>query len=158
MRRRRASARRVKKHYNYTVEEAAELVGVHPHTMRRWIASGALPALTEKRPHLILGPDLEAFLTAPNAKKTRLKPGELYCVKCHAPKRPALGMADYAPFNDCTGNLKGLCPACETLMHRRVSLARLPEISGDLDVTQLEAQQRLGPRAVPSTNVDSGDV
>ena len=125
--------------------------------MRRWIASGALPALTEMRPHLILGPDLDAFLTAPSGKKARLKPGELYCVKCHLPKRPALGMADYVPFNDRAGNLKGFCPDCETLMHRWVSLAKLPEISGDLDVTRLQAQQHLGPRAVPSTNVDSGD-
>lgn len=157
MRRRRASARRVKKHYNYTVEEAAELVGVHPHTVRRWIASGGLPALCEKRPHLILGPDLVAFLSTPHAKKTRLKPGEIYCVKCHLPKPPALGMADYVPFNDRTGNLKGLCPACETLMHRRVSLTKLPEISGDLCVTRLEAQPHLRGRTCPRTNVDSGD-
>lgn len=155
---RRASARRVKKHLNYIVEEAAELTGVHPHTIRRWIASGALPALTEARPHLILGRHLIAFLNKPADNKTRLKPGELYCVKCHAAQRPAAAMAEYAPFNDQFGNLRGLCPDCETLMHRRVSLLKLPEISANLDVIRLEAQPHLSGRARPSTNVDSGEA
>ena len=154
MRRRRASARRVKIHHNYTVEEAAEVTGSHKNTVRRWIASGALPALTEKRPHLIPGRYLHAFLTAPKAGRIRLKPGECYCVKCHLPKRPALGMAEYVPINDRSGNLRGFCPDCETFMHRRVSLAKLPLISGDLDVTILEAPRHLKGRGCSSTTDD----
>ena len=107
---RRASARRVKIHYNYTVDEAAEVTGKHPHTIRRWIDSKALPALTERRPHLIIGSVLHAYLAAPKPGSARLKPGELYCVKCRLPKRPALDMADYVPINDQTGNLKGFLP------------------------------------------------
>ena len=154
MRRRRASARRVKIHHNYTVEEAAEASGSHKNTIRRWIATKTLPALTEKRPHLILGRNLHAFLTAPKPGSIRLKPGECYCVKCHLPKRPALGMAEYVPINDRSGNLRGFCPDCEILMHRRVSWAKLSLISGDLDVMILDAQPRLKGRGCPSTNDD----
>ena len=154
---RRASARRVKIHHNYTIEEAAETTGFHKNTIRRWIATKALPALTEKRPHLILGRYLHAFLTAPKAGRMRLKPGECYCVKCHLAKKPALGMAEYVPINDRSGSLCGLCPGCNTLMYRRVSLAKLPLISSDLDVTILEAPRHLKGRNCPSTNDDFGD-
>ena len=154
MRRRRASARRVKIHHKYTVEEAAEATGSHKNTIRRWIATKAFPALTEKRPHLIPGRYLHAFLTAPKAGRIHLKPGECYCVKCHLPKQPALGMAEYVPINARSGNLRGFCPDCETLMHRRVSLAKLSLISGDLDVTILDAQPRLKGRGCSTTNDD----
>ena len=154
MRRRRASARRVKMHHNYTVEEAAEAISAHKNTVRRWITTGKLTALREKRPHLVLGRDLILFLTSPKPGAVTLKPGECYCVKCKKARRPALGMADFAPINERWGNLQGLCPGCGIVMHRRVSLSRLSEISGDLEVKIVEAQPRLKGRACPSTNDD----
>jgi hypothetical protein len=45
------------------------------------------------------------------------------------------GMADYIPATSSSGTLTGICPACETLIYRRVSRARLDESRGDLDVT-----------------------
>jgi excisionase family DNA binding protein len=158
MTRRRAAARRVKKHLSYTAEEAADALGVHRHTVRRWVASKALPALTEQRPHLILGRDLQAFLTAPTPGRARLKPGELYCVKCRLPKRPALGMADYMPINERIGNLRAICPDCGILMHRRVALDKLDAVAGDLEVIRQPAEQHLRKRSRPSTNVDFGET
>jgi excisionase family DNA binding protein len=158
MKRRRASARRVKIHLNYTVDEAAETVGAHKNTVRRWITAGRLPALTETRPHLILGHDLRRFLTVRRPGAVTLKPGECYCVKCKGAKRPGLDMADFEPVNDRWGNLKGLCPDCGILMHRRVSRAKLDQIAGDLEVNILQAQPRLRERAIPSSNVDFKEV
>jgi excisionase family DNA binding protein len=140
MSRRRASARRVKKNLSYTVEEAADVLGVHRHTVRRWITSGVLPALTERRPHLILGHDLRAFLCAAAPGRATLKPGELYCVKCRLPKQPALGMAEYMTINERIGNLRGFCSDCEILMHRRVALDKLDAVASDLDITRQHAQ------------------
>jgi excisionase family DNA binding protein len=154
MRRRRASARRVKMHRNYTVEEAAGAIGAHKNTVRRWITIGKLPALREMRPHLILGRELIHVLTAPKPDAVTLKPGECYCVKCKKARRPALNMADFAPINERWGNLQGLCPECGIVMHRRVSLSRLGEISGDLEVKIVEAQPRLKGRPHPSVNDD----
>jgi excisionase family DNA binding protein len=42
-----------------TVTEAAERVGRTPETVRRWIRSGRLPAVTERGRHAIAVDDLE---------------------------------------------------------------------------------------------------
>ena len=129
MSRRRAAARRVKIHRNYTVEEASAVTGLHKNTIRRWIITGTLPALTEQRPHLILGRDLHAMLNPPKTAPNRLKPCECYCVKCRRAQRPALGMVDYVVLNATTGMLQGLCPDCGTLMYRNASRASLTAIA-----------------------------
>lgn len=157
MPRRAASARRVKKHLNYTVEEAADITGFHRHTIRRWIDSKALAAITERRPHLIPGRFLVAFLTAVKPGKTRLKPGECYCVKCRLPRRPAADDADYRPANALIGSLQGLCPDCGRLMNRRTTWAKLPLIAGDLKVKIQDAERHLKGRGDASANVDSGE-
>ncbi len=150
MPRRAASARRIKKHLNYTVEEAADVTGFHPHTIRRWINSKALAAITERRPHLIPGRFLIAFLTALRPGKTRLKPGECYCVKCRLPRRPAFDEADYRPANALIGSLQGLCPDCGRLMNRRVTLAKLPLVTGGLHVTIQYGERHLEGRINPT--------
>lgn len=55
------SGRAVKIHRSYTVEEAARATGYAKGNVRRWVSSGLLPALTDQRPHLILGADLDAL-------------------------------------------------------------------------------------------------
>jgi hypothetical protein len=44
-------------------------------------------------------------------------------------------MADYIPMTETGGNLRGLCPVCEGLIHRRVSLIHLDRIRGRMIVT-----------------------
>ncbi len=155
MKSRRASANRVKIHFNYTPDEVAELTGAHKNTVLRWIGSGDLPAITDCRPYLVLGKELFAFLKKETGARTKLGPGQCYCVKCKKGQLPALGIADFRPANDRWGNLMGICPACETLMYRRTSIARLGEIKGSLNVTLLQTQPHLNPRTSPSTNVES---
>jgi excisionase family DNA binding protein len=60
---RRHNCRRVKIHRNYDVTEAAALLGAHKHTVSRWIAAG-LPTTNDRRPRLIHGADLRAWLKA----------------------------------------------------------------------------------------------
>jgi excisionase family DNA binding protein len=55
---RNPNRRSIKIHRNYTVEEAARVTGCAKGTIRRWIKSGALPAITDRKPNLILGGDL----------------------------------------------------------------------------------------------------
>jgi hypothetical protein len=87
--------RRAKIHRSYTVEEVARLYEVHRNTVRQWIKQGLL-VCDERRPILILGSDLTAFLTRKRAQNKRpCKQGEVYCVRCRVPQAPALGMADY---------------------------------------------------------------
>jgi excisionase family DNA binding protein len=141
-------------HLNYTVEEVAKLLHVHRHTVRERIRRG-LPTTDQRRPLLIRGRELVAFLRARRAasKRTGL-PGEIYCVRCREPRRPAEGMADYRPLTASLGNLIGICPSCECVVYRRVNRFRLAEIRSDLDVRSPEGLADIGESPSPSVNSD----
>lgn len=154
MSKRHPNPRLAKIHRNYTVEEIATLFGVHRNTVRAWVKRG-LPTSDDRRPMLILGRDLVAFLQVQRAKNKRTcQPGEIYCVRCRAPKAPAGDMADYEALTEAQGNLVAICPDCETIVYRRVSLARLAQIRGKLDITFPQALRHIGESAQPSVNSD----
>jgi hypothetical protein len=139
MSKRHPNPRLAKIHRNYSVEDVAALFGVHRGTVREWIKRG-LPIIDDKRPFLILGTDLFDFLHGRRTKNKRTcQPGEIYCVRCRAPKSPAGDMADYRPVTESLGNLIGMCPDCELMMYRRVNLAKLDQIRGNLDITMAQA-------------------
>ena len=155
MRKRRPNYRLAKIHRNYTVEEVAGLFSTHKNTVRAWVKAG-LPICDSKRPMLILGSDLAAYLMARRMKNKRpCKPGEIYCVRCRAPKLPAGDMAEYQPITTTLGNLIGICPDCDTMIYRRASLAKLALIRGKLDITVVEVRQRLSESHSRTENSDS---
>jgi Helix-turn-helix domain len=128
MRKRHPNHRRVKLHRNYTVGEIADLFGAHKNTVRAWVRAG-LPTCDSNRPVLVLGRDLVAFLQARRARsKQPCRPGEIYCVRCRAPKFPAGEMADYQPVTETIGNLEAICPDCNCIINRRVNLAKLGQL------------------------------
>ena len=130
MKRRHPNHRLVKIHRSYTVEEIATLFSNHKNTVRQWV-KGGLATVDDKRPMLILGHVLVDFLKARRTKnKKKCKPGELYCVRCRTPKRPAGNMADYCPITEKFGNLVAICPDCDAIMNRRVSIAKLGKFAG----------------------------
>ena len=154
MRKRHPNPRLAKIHRNYTVDEVADLFGMHRNTVREWVKRG-LPTNDGKRPMLILGRDLVAFLTARRAKNKRTcQPGEIYCVRCRAPRAPAGDMVDYVPATATLGNLVAICSTCEAMMYRRVSLAKLEHVRGNLDITMPQALEHIGESAQPSVNSD----
>jgi hypothetical protein len=135
--------RRVKIHRSYTVEEVARLLEVHKNTVRAWLRSG-LPKIDHRHPTVILGTALFDFLHARRKSKKRpCQPGEIYCVRCHAPEQPAGEMAEYEPVTEKFGNLMGICPNCGGLIYRRASFERLALIRGNLDITFVEARRRV---------------
>lgn len=154
MRKRRPNYRLVKIHRSYTVEEIAHLFHTHKNTVRAWVKAG-LPTCDGKRPTLILGCDLAAYLRERRTKnKHPCKPGEIYCVRCRVPKRPAGGMAEYQPITASLGNLIGICPDCERMIYRRASRAKLPEILGNLDITFSEMERQVSESLPPIANSD----
>jgi hypothetical protein len=147
--------RLVKLHRNYTVEEIVGLLDIHKNTVRNWVKQG-LPAIDRQRPMLILGSVLSRFLQDRRQRaRKRCAPGEIYCVKCRTPVQPAGDMADYLPNTSTSGTLRGICPACETLIFRRVSRATLDESRGDLDITIPQAQSHIRDSRSLSVNCDS---
>jgi hypothetical protein len=98
MKSRRPNYRLVKIHRTYSVEEAATVLSVHKNTVREWIKQG-LQTCDVKRPTLILGQHLVEFLRQRRERNRRpCQPGQMYCVRCRAPKSPAGGMVEYQPM------------------------------------------------------------
>ena len=154
MRKCRPNYRLVKIHRSYNVEEIADLFDTHKNTVRAWVKAG-LPICDSKRPLLILGQDLAAYLKARRAKNKRpCQPGEIYCVRCRAPKRPAGNMAEYQTITDTLGSLMGICPDCEGMMYQRASRAKLPAIQEKLSITFAEGERQVNKTYQPTVNSD----
>ena len=104
---------------------------------------------------LILGHDLSAFVQARRLKNKRTcKPGELYCVRCRAPKFPAADMVEYSPVTEKLGNLIAICPDCNSIMNRRVSLAKIDQVRGKMDITFPQAMRQVVDSTKPTVNSD----
>jgi excisionase family DNA binding protein len=130
-RRPRIDPRRAKIHYCYTVAEVASLFGVHRNTVRYWTRNG-LQTIRVGHTTLILGDELRAYLTRRRAKRrVRCPPGSMYCLRCKEARRPPDGLVEAGSSTPTTVNLRGLCPDCGSLMHRRASLRRLAESGFD---------------------------
>lgn len=153
MARRRINPRRVKIHRNYTVVEAAETLGAHENTIRNWLEDGLL--CVPGRPTLIFGLDLLTFIERRReGARQKCRPSEMYCVRCRAPKEPAGLMADYVPNTDTSGNLKGICPTCERMIFRAVSLKQIDKIAVRLDIAFPHGRLRIRERSSPSLNCE----
>jgi len=118
----------------YTVDEAAGVTGVSPHTIRRWARNG-LPVLAATRPVLIRGDDLRSYIQAQRKNgKVKTGPCEFYCFRCRTARTAAGGFAD-CKINGNRVVLTALCSTCETVMHRPVSKGRILEIGQTLALT-----------------------
>ena len=121
---RHPNPRLVKTHRSYDVAELARLFVVHRNTIRAWRKVGLTP-IDDRRPILFTGVAVRAFLEARRATGKRpCGPRELYCLRCHAPRQPALDMVELTPTTPTSGDLQALCATCECVMHKRVNLAR----------------------------------
>ena len=146
--------RLVKIHRSYTVDEMADLFGIHRNTVRDWLRKG-LGTIDRRRPLLVRGPDLISFLKVRRAMNKRpCRPGEIYCVRCRQPRRPAGDKVCYQPLTPTGGNLVGVCPDCGIRMFRRVNRAKLTLAAGHLHIAIPEAQQHIDESHQPSVNCD----
>ena len=151
---RRVDPRRIKLHRLYAVDDVVQALNVHPNTVRNWIDQG-LPAFASKRPVLIEGRDLRAFLKARRERAARpCLPGTIYCLKCREPRRPALGMVDFIAHSATGGNLKALCEVCDTVMHQRVARAAITLRMPGIEVQVREAELRLEGSTPSPLNCD----
>lgn len=140
---RRHNPRRAKSLRCYTIAETAELYDVHRQTVRNWLARG-LEAIDAGRPILIHGTALNAFHSERRAAgKTSCAPGEMFCLSCRAPRRPAGDVADYLHLNEKVGTLSAICPACSRMMGQRVNTQRLAFFEAEIEVTFRPAPEPL---------------
>jgi hypothetical protein len=127
MRRRQPSPRLAKSLRTYDIAEAARLYGCHRNTIRHWLRQGLRP-IDDGRPLLILGSALNAFHAARRAAcKRPCGPGELYCVPCRKPQRPAGDMVDIVEINTKVWKVTAICPDCGRLLNQRAGAMRLAD-------------------------------
>ncbi|MEW6769469.1 MAG: helix-turn-helix domain-containing protein [Pseudomonadota bacterium] len=137
------SVRGIKRHRNYTVEEAARALGVSKLTVRRMKKAG-LPAITNRKPHLIMGADLVDFLIARRAKRAICQLSECFCFTCRKPREALGNLADLHVRSAKIGNLEAFCIACGGPMRKAVSLARLDELKRLFDLSVRQVGKRMG--------------
>ncbi|MGX9352227.1 helix-turn-helix domain-containing protein [Shimia sp. W99] len=145
---------RIKTHRVYTVWEVSDVLVCHRQTVIRWIRRDGLIADMSRKPWLIEGRDLKAFLGAKQTKaRCKLALHHCYCLGCKAPQEPDGKIADYLQQTPDSGRLMGLCPSCGALMHKVVRRVDLEAIRAKIEVTVQKANPRLVSRADPPSNV-----
>lgn len=107
------------KHYSYNIEELTKKLNIDERTIRRWIKDGLQVVPGAKKPILILGGDITAFLTKRKKKhRIRLKIDEFFCVSCKKARRACEGTIEII------GNRKkAVCEECKSKMCRAINLA-----------------------------------
>jgi excisionase family DNA binding protein len=141
---RKPDPRWIKVHRVYTVAEAAEVLGLHRQTVLRWIKSEALSADRMRKPWLVDGAVLKAFLGARRWDgRCRLALAQLYCLGCRAARIPDGRLADFTLTCQGAGTLMGLCPNCGAAMYKAVRREDLEPIRAQLDVLIRAAQPRI---------------
>ena len=137
----RPNPRSIRAARTYTIEEAAEALGVSTGTIRGWVKAG-LPIMASKRPFLILGDALRRFVEQRRATlKVTLKPDQLYCLSCKAGRQPMGLMIDVLPQTTKTARLVGLCDVCGGTCNRMISIAKLDQLRLIFDVAINEGKK-----------------
>ncbi len=105
----------ISRHLSYTLPEIAARLSMTKKSLYRWINEGLPVVLGQKKPILIRGDDLKAFINARNSKnKVKLKRHEFYCLRCRAPRRAKRGT-----ITKSGDTRKGECSVCNGKMQRK---------------------------------------
>ena len=125
-RNRTINTRLIKREATFSLDEIAELLGVHVNTVRNWMTEG-LHAIDERRPILIHGADLINFLN--RKRKLKKKPCaafELFCFKCREPRQPKDKHIKIETQNERVLRLIAICESCGTRMFKAGSPRLMP--------------------------------
>ena len=123
----------------YSVPEVGLLIKRSEKTVFTFIKDG-LKLIDDKKPFLIRGQDLIAYLRQINGrKKCPTEFNEMYCPKCREARTPKAKEITITP--DFGIKAKGICPICKTVMNKNYKtdalsdLKRLFKIVGKLCIS-----------------------
>lgn len=126
--RRHHNPRLAKSYRCYSVADIVELYGVHPNTVRNWLADGLEP-IDDRHETLVNGRALNAFHAERRlAARQPCDPDQLYCFGCHQPRTPAAGLIDVIRDYGSKILVEAICPVCASMMRQSVSPDRLSAI------------------------------
>ena len=119
-------AKRLKKNYSYSTARLKADFGFHPQTIRGWVKrkENPLPCINE-RPFLIFSEELRDWLKARDAeRKVKTEVKQCFCSSCRKAKYP-LDEKVHVPALTNKAQMKGICPACGSIMNKWISLKKL---------------------------------
>jgi hypothetical protein len=112
------NTRRIQRLEQYTVQDLAQLFGVHKNTVSHWMREG-LHKIDDQKPYLFLGAEVIIFLKKrQSARKKICAVDEFYCFKCKEPRTPWGWLVDVMILNPKRAHIKGLCGVCNTLINK----------------------------------------
>lgn len=132
--RRSCNPRLVSRDVSYSVQEVAELFGIHKNTVLQWFKKGLL-RIDSSKPYLIHGSELIRFLEKKREKrKSRCKPNEFYCCRCRQPRRIREGNVNVVFINPKKIRLEGSCTFCDAKVLRMGSPLRMAEYQRNFSI------------------------
>lgn len=132
----RYSTAGISKNRSYSIREIHDICGTSPQTIRRYIKSEGLPAMTSQKPFLIYGEDYIVFIeTKRNRSRRTLKAGEFRCLSCGVISTPFGDMADYRESGP-RPRLSALCGSCERPVSLFISTVKLEQYRAKLDIAK----------------------
>ena len=147
------NVRRICLTQSYSVQEVAELFGIHKNSVLQWKKSG-LPVIDDKKPFLFYGGDLAEFLRKrQSSRKHKCQPNEFYCCKCRKPRTPWANLVDVEFKNSKKILLKALCSVCETSIQRMGATKKLSEYRKTFSI-QTKQEEHIIASSLPSANCD----
>ncbi len=155
-RKRRYNVRAIKATWPYTVQEIAELLGVHKNAVLRWLKDG-LGVDRSQRPFLIRGDEVIRFLKRrQDGRRCKCRPEEFFCFRCRVPREACLGIADIVIESPTRLRLQALCAVCETPVNKVQNVGELSKIRNRFHVQQLAGEHLIEPPG-PRLNGDLGE-
>jgi len=145
--------RRIRIGQSYTVQEIAELFGIHKNALSRWIKDGLRPT-DQRKPYLIHGSVLAEYLRKKQSgRKQKCTPEEFYCCKCRVPRRAWENVADIKIQNEAKLFITGICAICETFVNRMGATGKLAEYQKTFTIQTIH-DERIRETAPPTVNSD----
>jgi hypothetical protein len=142
--RRRYPVNLIKGTYLYEPSEIAKLFHIHRNTIRHWFKEGLKP-IDDRRPVLVHGSDLKAFLAQrQEARQRKCASGEFFCFRCRAPRRPWGNLVDVSQHTEKIAKLTAICCVCETEMHRTIRRADLPKFIAEIERQSMASERIIG--------------
>lgn len=127
-RKHRYSLKLIRRNYTYYVDEVAELYGITPDTVFRWIRNEGLKRIPESRKYFVHSGDLTKFLMKRSAKNKRpCNEDEIFCCKCRKPQKPEPVSLEFKNLPNKTIRVIGKCRVCGTRMNKPISVKKWSE-------------------------------
>jgi len=121
----RYSLKPIRRNYTYSVDEIAELFGITPDTVFRWIRNEGLKRIPQSRKYFVHSAELTKFLTKRNAKnKQPCNEDEIFCCKCRKPRKPEPASLEFRHLPNKTIRVIGKCCVCGIRMNKLVSATK----------------------------------